>query len=102
MSRLNTALIIALVVIPTVFGAFKMPAEMGWAIASIGLALIFANLEKFSRFKGAGFEAELRTAVEKTYAAIEELKELSLVLSGANSRRVGFIGSNVTVHAAEV
>lgn len=81
MSRLNTALIIALVVIPTVFGAFKMPAEMGWAIASIGLALIFANLEKFSRFKGAGFEAELRTAVDKTYAAIDQLKELSLVLS---------------------
>lgn len=81
MNRLNTALIIALVVIPTVFGAFKMFAEMGLAIASIGLALCFANLEKFSRFKGAGFEAELRTAVEKTYAAIEELKELSLVLS---------------------
>jgi len=81
MSRLNTTLIIALVVIPTIFGALKMPAEMGWAIASIGLALIFANLEKFSRFKGAGFEAELRTAVDKTYAAIGQLKELSLVLS---------------------
>jgi hypothetical protein len=81
MSRLNTALIIALVVIPTVFGVFRMPAEMGLAITSIGLALCFANLEKFSRFKGAGFEAELRTAVEKTYAAIGELKELSLVLS---------------------
>jgi Sec7-like guanine-nucleotide exchange factor len=81
MSRLNTVLIIALVVIPAVFGAFKMPAEMGLAIASIGLALCFANLEKFSRFKGAGFEAELRTAVAKTYAAIDQLKELSLVLS---------------------
>lgn len=81
MSRLNTALIIALVVIPTVFGVFRMPAEMGLAIASIGLALCFANLERFSRFKGAGFEAELGTAVVKTYAAIEELKELSLALS---------------------
>ena len=81
MSRLNTVLIVALVFIPTVFGVFRMPAEMGLAIASIGLALCFANLEKFSRFKGAGFEAELRTAVAKAYAAIEDLKELSLALS---------------------
>jgi len=81
MSRLNTSLIIALVVIPTVFGVFRMPTEMGWAILSIGLALIFANLEKFSRFKAVGFEADLKTAVDKTYAAIEELKELSLALS---------------------
>ncbi|MFO7773545.1 MAG: hypothetical protein R6V59_06395 [Dehalococcoidia bacterium] len=81
MSRLNIALVIVLIVIPTVFGVFRMPAEMGLAIASIGLALCFANLEKFSRFKGAGFEAELRTVVEKTYAAMEDLKELSLALS---------------------
>ena len=81
MSRLNTALIIALIVIPTIFGALKMPAEMGWAILAIGLALMFANLDKFSRFKAAGFEADLKTAVDKAYAAIDDVKELSLVLS---------------------
>ena len=36
------------------------------------------NIDKFERFKAPGFEAELRKAVDKTYAAIEELKELSL------------------------
>jgi len=81
MNRLNTALIIALVVIPTVFGVLKMPTEMGWAILAIGLALFFANLDKFSRFKAMGFEADLKTAVDKAYAAIDQLKELALVLS---------------------
>jgi hypothetical protein len=49
--------------------------------AAIFVALVFANLDKFSRFKGAGIEAELRTAVNEAYAAIEQLKELGLSLS---------------------
>ncbi|PKG54058.1 MULTISPECIES: hypothetical protein [Halomonadaceae] len=81
MSKINLSLIAALVVIPTGFGAFKMPTEMGLAITAIALALAFANLDKFSRFKGGGFEAELKSAVEKTYAALEELKDLALSLS---------------------
>lgn len=41
--------------------------------------------KKFSRFKGTfkgvGLEAELKTAVDEAYAAIEQLKELGLSLS---------------------
>jgi len=52
------------------------------SIVAIGLALFFVNLDKFARFKTpGGFEAELRTAVDKAYAAISELKELGLNLS---------------------
>ena len=81
MNDLNQKLITALVVIPIVVGVFRTPKEMMIAVAAIGLALVFCNLEKFTRFKGAGFEAELRTAVDRVYAAIEELRELGLSLS---------------------
>lgn len=47
----------------------------------IALALSFNNLDKFSKFKGAGFEAELNTAVNKTYAAIEQVKKLAVSIS---------------------
>lgn len=81
MDRLNLVLIGVLVSIPTLFGAFGKTTEMGIAAAAIAIALCFANLDKFTRFKGLGFEAELRTAVQKAYAAIEQLKELALALS---------------------
>lgn len=81
MNDLNQKLIITLVVIPILLGIFRTPKEMGIAVAAIGLALFFANIDKFSRFKGAGFEAELRIAVDEAYAAIVQLKELGLSLS---------------------
>ncbi len=77
----NGILISLLVIVPTAFGLFRMPAEMGIATAAISLALAFRNLDKFEKFKAPGFEAELRTAVEKTYAALEELKDLSLAVA---------------------
>ena len=77
----NSTLIWALVAIPTAFGVFRMPTEMGISAGAIAVAWAFMNIDKFERFKAPGFEAELRKAVDKTYAAIEELKELSLALS---------------------
>lgn len=82
MNDINQKLIIALVILPVLVGIFRTPKEAGIVIVAIFLALCFANLDKFVRFKGAGFEAELRTAVDKAYAAIDELKELGLSLSG--------------------
>jgi len=86
MNDMNQKLIIALVVIPILLGIFRSPKEMGIAVAAIGLALFFSNIDKFSRFKGtfkgAGLEAELKTAVDEAYAAIEQLKDLGLSLSG--------------------
>jgi hypothetical protein len=52
------------------------------SVIAIGLALFFVNLDKFARFKTpGGFEAELKTAVNKAYDAISELKEPGLNLS---------------------
>jgi hypothetical protein len=81
MSELNQNLIVALVIIPILLGIFRSGTVMSLSIAAIGLALFFVNLDKFSRFKTPGFEAELQTVVNKAYAAISELKELGLSLS---------------------
>lgn len=54
---------------------------MGLSILGCSLALTFANLDKFSKFKGAGFEAILKQVKEKTSAAVEELKDLGLALT---------------------
>src|SRR2546426_1889427 len=51
--------------------------EMGLAIIAGSLASAFINLDKFQRFKGAGFEAELRAVVDKAYATIDNLRTLA-------------------------
>lgn len=47
-----------------VFGFLGKPTEMGLAIVASAIALVFSDIERFKRFKGAGFEAELREQVE--------------------------------------
>jgi hypothetical protein len=81
MNDLTQKLIVALVVIPVLIGLFRTRWEMFLSIGAIAIALSFANLDRFIRFKTPGFEAELRTVVDKAYAAIEQLKELGLSLS---------------------
>ena len=77
----NNKLIFILVTVPILLGIFLSYKEMSIAVIAISLALCFTNIDKFARFKGVGFEAELRTAVDKAYAAIGQLKELGLSLS---------------------
>lgn len=50
---------------------------MGVSVVAGAIAATFINLDKVSRFKGAGFEAEMRKAVEDVYATIETIEELS-------------------------
>jgi len=52
------------------------------SLITFALALAFLNLDKFSKFKGGGFEAELKQAVNETYIAIDELKKVALNISG--------------------
>ena len=74
-------LILAMVILPICLGIFCGAKQMGISVIAIFLALCFANLDKISRFKGAGMEAEVRTAVNDAYAAITQLKDLGLSLS---------------------
>lgn len=61
-----------LLVVSTMLGFMGNPVEMGLAIVAGAIALAFSDLDKFSRIKGAGFEAELR---EKVEAVIEKETE---------------------------
>lgn len=62
------------------FGLKGMPVEMGIAVAASAVFLAFAHLDKFSKFKGAGFEAELREVVSEANATVEHLKSVATPL----------------------
>jgi hypothetical protein len=81
MNDFTQKLIAILVIVPVLVGIFRGTKEMGIAAGAIIVALFFANLDKFWRFKGGRTEAQLRTAVTEAYAAIAQLKELGLSLS---------------------
>lgn len=44
------------------------PVEMGLAIVAGSIALAFSHIDKIRKFKGAGFEAEMRDALESMVA----------------------------------
>jgi hypothetical protein len=81
--KLTFGLIISLVLGALVLGFFGKAAEMGVFVVACGVALAFANIDKIQRFKGAGFEAEMKKAVEDAYATMESLKGIAkpLILS---------------------
>ncbi|EHA1080856.1 hypothetical protein I8Y06_001678 [Photobacterium damselae] len=70
-----------LVVSVFLFGLNAQSVEMGIAVAASGIFLAFANLDKFTRFKGAGFEAELKSVVQEANASIEQLKSVATPLA---------------------
>ncbi len=62
------------------FGYKGMPAEMGLMIVSGAVFLSFLNIDKFKKFQGAGFSAEMKDTLDKAVATKNELEELSLKL----------------------
>jgi len=80
-TNINPLLITALILIPLIFGIYKMPAEMAISAGTISMSLFFCNINKFEQFTAWGWSAKVRAAVDKAYAAIEEVKELSLALT---------------------
>lgn len=59
------------------FGLMGKPAEMGLIIVAGAIGLAFLNTDKIQRFKGAGFEAEMKKAVEDANATIEQLRNVA-------------------------
>lgn len=57
------------------FGLMEQPAEMGLMIVASSVALAFSDIDRFSRIKGAGFEAELRELKTQVAAVIEKETE---------------------------
>ena len=60
-----------------VFGFTDKPTEMTISILGGSIAAAFLNIEKFRKIKGAGFEAEIKEAVEKAYATVDAVKTLA-------------------------
>lgn len=49
-----------LLLVSSTLGFLGKPTEMGLAIVAGALGLAFSNIDKLSKFKGAGFEAEMK------------------------------------------
>ncbi|WP_237046050.1 hypothetical protein [Aquipseudomonas alcaligenes] len=73
-----------LLVGPLIFGLLGKPTEMGLSILAGALSLAFSNIDKISKFKGAGFEAEMREKVGAIIAkeAEPEKNDLTNGLTG--------------------
>ena len=59
------------------FGLLGKPTEMGLIITAGAIAISFLNIDRIQRFKGAGFEAEMRQAVEHVHATVDQLRVLA-------------------------
>lgn len=59
------------------FGLKGMATEMGIIVAAGAICLAFLNIDKIERFKGAGFEAEMKKAVAEANATVEQLREVA-------------------------
>lgn len=65
----------------SVFGYLDKLGAMSLSVIAGAIGMAFANLDRFSRIKGAGFEAELKKAVDEAYATTSSVKELSAELT---------------------
>lgn len=59
------------------FGIMGKPTEMSIVAVSGAIVLAFLNIDKIQKFKGVGFEAEMKRAVEEANATIEQLREVA-------------------------
>jgi len=86
------------------FGFQGKPTEMGLAIVAGAVASAFLNMDKLQRFKGAGFEAEMKAevkqVVDKVHATLDNLRDVTrpLLISTLetliNQGRFGSINAN--------
>ena len=60
-----------------VFGLIGRPTEMGLTITAGFLGLIFSNIDSVSRFKGPGFEAEMRKQEQLNEVIAKEIEPIS-------------------------
>lgn len=74
-------LIILLVILPAFyFGYIGKPTEMGIMVIASSITVAFLNMDKIQKFKGAGFEAEMKKVVDEAYITLDNLKSVALPL----------------------
>jgi hypothetical protein len=60
-----------------ILGLLGRPTEMGLIVVAGAISVAFLNIDRIQKFKGAGFEAEMRQAVEQAHATVEQLRSLA-------------------------
>lgn len=65
------------------FGTLGKPKEMGIAIVGGSIAMAFVNIDKIQKFKGAGFEAEMKLVIDEANATLKELQEIATTTTEA-------------------
>lgn len=63
------------------FGSLGKPKEMGISIVGGAIAMAFVNIDKIQKFKGAGFEAEMKEVINEANATLKELQEIASTTS---------------------
>ncbi|MBL1268425.1 MAG: hypothetical protein COA87_018165 [Halomonas sp.] len=69
--------------VSTYFGVNDQLGAMSLTVLVGAVGMAFSSLDKFSKIKAAGFEAELKRAVEEAYATTSSVKKLALELTEA-------------------
>jgi DNA-binding MarR family transcriptional regulator len=64
-----------LLVVSSVLAFLGKPTEMGVAVLAGAIGLAFASIDKIKKFKGAGFEAEMKEKLQKFQAVIDKETE---------------------------
>lgn len=59
------------------FGINGKPTEMGIIVVAGAICLSFVNIDKIQKFKGAGFEAEMKQAVDEANATLDQLRVIA-------------------------
>jgi len=77
-----------------VFGLLGKATEMGLAILAGVLGLAFLNLDKLKRFKGAGFEAEMKEKIEGIVdKETEPQRDMHTVASASGAGGVSYVAN---------
>ncbi|RDH86556.1 MAG: hypothetical protein DIZ78_06495 [endosymbiont of Escarpia spicata] len=61
-----------------VFGYMENTVALSASIIAGAIGMAFANIDKIEHFKGAGFEAHMKKAVEEAYATTKSLREFGV------------------------
>jgi|GEM_PF-2341568 len=65
------------------FGLKGMATEMGLIVVAGAIWLAFLHIDKIQKFKGAGFEAEMKQAITEANATVHQLREVAATSSEA-------------------
>jgi len=68
-----------------VFGYMENTVALTASIIAGSIGMAFANIDKMEHFKGAGFEAHMKKAVEEAYATTKSLRDLGCLVAEAIS-----------------